>query len=173
MYGTIHVTCNRPRAWQDAPVTDLDTSAAAVLTASRALLAVVARSIAPELDRVTVPQFRVLVVLSTASEPVRNRDLAEALGVHPSTFTRNADRLVAGGWVRRVQNPDNRREILVSLTPAGRRVVDRVTARRRDEIREILGRLAESERQLVLEALSAFARAAGEPEVGDLAEFSL
>ncbi len=154
-------------------MTDLDTSAAAVLTASRALLAVVARSIAPELDRVTVPQFRVLVVLSTASEPVRNRDLAEALGVHPSTFTRNADRLVAGGWVRRVQNPDNRREILVSLTPAGRRVVDRVTARRRDEIREILGRLAESERQLVLEALSAFARAAGEPEVGDLAEFSL
>ena len=156
-----------------ARVTDLDTSAAAVLTASRALLAVVARSIAPELDRVTVPQFRVLVVLSTAAEPVRNRDLAEALGVHPSTFTRNADRLVAGGWVRRTQNPDNRREILVSLTPAGRRVVDRVTARRRDEIREILGRLAASERQLVLEALSAFARAAGEPDVGDLAEFSL
>ena len=173
MYGTTHVTCNSRAAWQDAPVTDLDTSASAVLTASRALLAVVARSIAPELDRVTVPQFRVLVVLSTAAEPVRNRDLAEALGVHPSTFTRNADRLVAGGWVRRTQNPDNRREILVSLTPAGRRVVDRVIARRRDEIREILGRLAASERQLVLEALSAFARAAGEPDVGDLAEFSL
>ena len=59
-------------------MSDVDTSAAAVLTASRALLAVVARSIAPELDRVTVPQFRVLVVLSTAGQPVRNRDLAEA-----------------------------------------------------------------------------------------------
>lgn len=154
-------------------MSDLDTSAAAVLTASRALLAVVARSIALELDRVTVPQFRVLVILSTAGEPVRNRDLAEALGVHPSTFTRNADRLVAGGWVRRAQNPDNRRETLVTLTPAGRRVVDRVTARRRDEIREILGRLTASDRELVLEALSAFGCAAGEPDVGDLAEFSV
>lgn len=157
------------------PVRDLDSSAAAVLTASRALLAVVARSIAPELDRVTVPQFRVLVVLSTAGAPVRNRDLAEALGVHPSTFTRNADRLVAAGWVRRAQNPDNRRETLVSLTAAGRRLVDRVTARRRDEIREILAQLTPSERILVLEAMTAFARAAGEPDVaaGELAEFSL
>jgi DNA-binding MarR family transcriptional regulator len=154
-------------------VSDLETSASAVLTASRALLAVVARSIAPELDRVTVPQFRVLVVLSTAGSPVRNRDLAEALGVHPSTFTRNADRLVAGGWVRRAQNPDNRRETLVSLTSAGRRLVDRVTARRRDEIREILARLEPAERAGVLEAMQTFARAAGEPDVGDLAEFSL
>ena len=173
MYAAKHETCNRARGWQDAPVDALDTSAAAVLTASRALLAVVARSIAPELDRVTVPQFRVLVVLSTAEAPVRNRDLAEALGVHPSTFTRNADRLVAGGWVRRAQNPDNRRETFVSLTPAGKRVVDRVTARRRYEIRGILGRLEAAERRLVLEAMSAFARAAGEPDVGDLAEFSL
>ena len=48
-----------------------------------------------------------------------------------------------------------------------------MTARRRDEIREILGRLEAAERSLVLEAMSAFARAAGEPDVGDLAEFSL
>jgi DNA-binding MarR family transcriptional regulator len=154
-------------------VAELDSSAAAVLTASRALLAVVARSIAPELDRVTVPQFRVLVILSTAGSAVRSRDLAEALGVHPSTFSRNADRLVAGGWVKRAENPENRRETLVSLTAAGRRLVDRVTARRRYEIREILARLSSADRRLVLEAMTAFAHAAGEPDVGDLAEFSL
>ena len=39
------------------------------------------RPATPLLDRVTVPQFRVLVILSTAGEPVRNRDLAEALGI--------------------------------------------------------------------------------------------
>ena len=154
-------------------MSNLDASAAAVLTASRALLAVVARSIAPELERVTVPQFRVLVVLSTAGAPVRNRDLAEALGVHPSTFTRTADRLVAGGWVRRAETPDNRRETLVSLTPAGKRLVDRVTARRRDDIREVLARLGVDERAQVLAAMTAFSHAAGEPDVGDLAEFSL
>ena len=158
---------------QTVRVSDIDETAAAVLTASRALLAVVARSIAPELDRITVPQFRVLVILSTASAPVRNGDLAAALGVHPSTFTRNADRLVAAGWVRRAENPDNRRETLIALTPAGRRLVDRVTARRRDEIRDILVRLDAPERALVLEAMGAFSRAAGEPDVGDLAEFGL
>ena len=73
----------------------LDTAAAEVLTASRALLGVIARSVAPVLDRVTVPQFRVLVLLSTSDGPVRSGDLAAALGVHPSTFTRNADRLVS------------------------------------------------------------------------------
>ena len=151
----------------------LDESAAAVLTASRALLAVVARSIAPELDRITVPQFRVLVILSTAPGPVRNSDLAASLGVHASTFTRTADRMVAAGWVRRAENPDNRRETLIALTPAGRKLVGRVTARRRDEIRDVLQRLDDADRALVLQAMAAFSRAAGEPDVGDLAEFGL
>lgn len=158
---------------EDVPVSDLDETAAAVLTASRALLAVVARSIAPELDRITVPQFRVLVILSTAPAPVRNGDLAAALGVHPSTFTRNADRLVAAGWVRRTENPDNRRETLIALTRAGRGLVDSVTERRRREIRAILARLEEPDRALVLRAMGAFARAAGEPDAGSLVEFGL
>jgi len=158
---------------QTVQVSDLDETAAAVLTASRALLAVVARSIAPELDRITVPQFRVLVILSTASAPVRHGDLAAALGVHPSTFSRNADRLVGAGWVRRAENPDNRRETLIALTPAGRRLVDRVTARRREEILDILVRLDDAQRALVVEAMGVFSRAAGEPHVGDLGEFGV
>jgi hypothetical protein len=67
--------------------------------------------------------------------------------------------------VRRAENPDNRRETLIALTAAGRRVVDRVTDRRRDEIRDILVRLTVGERELVLAAMTAFSRAAGEPDV--------
>jgi DNA-binding MarR family transcriptional regulator len=154
-------------------VDDLDGTAAAVLTASRALLAVVARSVAPVLEHVTVPQFRVLVVLSNAPAPMRHRDLADALGVHSSTFTRTTDRLVAGGWVTRAENPDNRRETLVSLTPAGRELVTRVTEARRDEIRAILTRVSPTERPAIVEALGAFASAAGEPTAPPLAEFSV
>ena len=146
----------------------LDTAAAEVLTASRALLGVIARSVAPVLDRVTVPQFRVLVLLSTSDGPVRSGDLAAALGVHPSTFTRNADRLVAAGWVRRSENPDNRRETLIELTDAGAELVEQVTAQRRREIRSILARLEPAERDLVKDAMTVFARAAGEPHVRDL-----
>jgi DNA-binding MarR family transcriptional regulator len=140
----------------------------AVLTASRALLGVVARSLAPLQHKITMPQFRVLVVLSTAGEPMRSGDLADALGVHPSTFTRTADRLVASGWVSRSVNPDNRRESLVALTPTGRRIVRQVTRRRHDEIKRILGRLDPAEREAVQEALLAFSSAAAEPTAEDL-----
>lgn len=152
---------------------DLDGTAAAVLTASRALLAVVARSVAPALEHVTVPQFRVLVVLSNAAAPMRHRDLADALGVHSSTFTRTTDRLVAGGWVARAENPGNRRETLVSLTPAGRQLVTQVTEARRDEIRAILQRVPAARRPLIADALCTFAEAAGEPTAPPLAEFSV
>jgi len=154
-------------------MSDLDDTAAAVLTASRALLAVVARSVAPVLDQVTVPQFRVLVVLSNAVGPLRHGDLADAVGVHSSTFTRTADRLLAGGWVERRENPDNRRETLVSLTPAGRALVAQVTEARRAEIREVLATIAPADRERIREALELFDRAAGEPHVDALAEFTV
>lgn len=154
-------------------MTELDDTTTAVLTASRALLAVVARSVAPVLDQVTVPQFRVLVILSNAAGPIRHGDLAEALSLHTSTFTRTTDRLVAGGWVERRENPDNRRETLVSLTPAGREIVTRVTEARRAEIRAVLERLPAAERAQIRDALTLFHQAAGEPSAPVLAEFTV
>lgn len=154
-------------------MTELDDTTTAVLTASRALLAVVARSVAPVLDQVTVAQFRVLVILSNAAGPMRHGDLAEALTLHTSTFTRTTDRLVAGGWVERRENPDNRRETLVTLTPAGRQIVTRVTEARRAEIRAVLERLPAAERAQIRDALTLFHQAAGEPDAPVLAEFTV
>jgi DNA-binding MarR family transcriptional regulator len=149
-------------------VDELDRTVDEVVTASRALLGVVARSVAPVLDRVTVPQFRVLVILSTSDGAVRSGDLAVALGVHPSTFTRTADRLVSAGWVRRAENPDNRRETLIELTPDGAGLVDQVTDQRRQEIRSILARVEPVECDLISQAMTVFAAAAGEPQVREL-----
>jgi len=64
-----------------------------VLAASRALVAVAARSLAAAGDEVTLPQYRALVVLA-ASGPQGTADLAAALAVNPSTATRMCDRLV-------------------------------------------------------------------------------
>jgi DNA-binding MarR family transcriptional regulator len=147
--------------------------AAAVLTASRALLGVVARSLAPALEEVTLPQFRVLVILSAADRPMKHADLASALGVHPSTFSRTADRLEGGGWVRRVENPESRRETLIELRPKGRRLVDRVTQRRRDEIAEILDQATPAARRQILTGMRAFALASGEPGIGELAALGM
>lgn len=108
---------------------DVDAVTGAVLTASRLLVAVSARSLAQVEDRVTLPQFRMLVVLSSRGA-TKLVALAELLGVAPSTAMRMVDRLIAAGLADRQTNPDNRRETLLRLTEEGRRTVENVTARR-------------------------------------------
>ncbi|UQX87062.1 MarR family transcriptional regulator [Jatrophihabitans telluris] len=103
----------------------------AVLRSSRALVAVSARSIAAA-KGVTLPQFRMLVVLFEATNRTTNLTaLAAALDVASPTAMRMVDRLVAAGLVERSVHADNRRETHLTLTASGRRTVRTVTARRR------------------------------------------
>ena len=134
----------------------------AVLTASRALVGVAARSLSAATDDVTLPQYRALVVLA-ARGPRRVGDLAESLGVHPSTATRLCDRLVDRRLVRRAIDRTNRRETTIALSAKGRTLVDAVTDVRRAEIREIVERIPLRSRTAAVDALHAFADAAGEP----------
>ena len=119
---------------------DLDLVTDAVLTASRALVGVAARSLAVVDSEVTLPQYRALVVLASRG-PRLVGELAEALGIHPSTATRLCDRLVAKKLVTRTPGRDNRRETTISLSVKGRRLVDRVTVLRRREIEAIVERV--------------------------------
>jgi len=135
--------------------------------ASRALLGVVARSMAAALEEVTLPQFRILVLLS-AHGPLRTGTVAERAGVHPSTLSRTSDRLVKGRWIRRITNPDSRREVLLELTSKGVRLVADVTTRRAQELDAILVRVPIRQRQRVFEGFAAFSSAAGEDTGGDL-----
>jgi DNA-binding MarR family transcriptional regulator len=133
----------------------------AVLTASRTMVAVATRSLGAAAEETTIAQYRALVVLASRG-PRRMVDLAEALDVAPSTAGRMCDRLVRKGLVRRHRARGDRRAVLVSVTPAGRRVVDEATSRRRALIAEILERLPVAAQQAVAQALRAFAGAAGE-----------
>lgn len=140
---------------------DVDAVTTAVLTASRLLVAVSARSLAAVQETVTLPQFRMLVVLAGGGE-MKLVALAERLAVNPSTAMRMADRLTAAGLVERQVNPANRRENLLRLTPAGRLIVDDVTARRRDEIAGIVARMPRAQRRGLVKALRAFTDAGDE-----------
>jgi DNA-binding MarR family transcriptional regulator len=139
----------------------------ATLTASRALLGVVARSLVGALQEVSIPQFRILVVL-TSGGPTRVGTLAERMNALPSTFTRAIDRMVDGGWVERTTSPDSRREVLIRITPQGRAIVDEVTERRRAELSKILLRLSPEEQAAVQSGLETFARAAPEDSAEEL-----
>ncbi len=144
----------------------------ATLQASRALLGIIARSVATALDDVSLPQLRVLVLLSQEG-PLRSGVVAERMGVHPSTFTRNADRLVHGGWVRRTEADDSRQAVLIELTDSGRAIVEHVTQQRRTDLAEILARVPAGRRDALVEAMRDFALAAGEPDPRDLHTLAL
>ena len=135
----------------------------ALLTASRVLVGVSARSLSEVESTVTVTQFRTLVVLESHGE-LNLSGLAEKLGVNASTALRMIDRLLVAGLVTRRENPDTRREVLLGLSPEGQRVVRRVTRRRRSELARVVKAMPAARRPQLLAALRAFAEAAGEPE---------
>src|SRR5579884_3822731 len=140
---------------------NLDQVTEAVLTASRVLVAVAARSLAGAEDQVSLAQYRVLVVLASRG-PQRLADLADALGVNPSTATRVCDRLVARRLIRRQRAQGDRREIRVALTESGLALVAEVTERRRSEIHRLVAAVPPSARPRVVPGLRALAEAAGE-----------
>jgi DNA-binding MarR family transcriptional regulator len=142
---------------------DLDELATALLRVSRALVGVSVRSLAAVEKTVTITQFRTLVVLQT-HDGINLNGLARQLGVNASTAVRMVQRLIAAGLVTRADHPESRREIVLRLSPAGRRVVRRVSARRRAEITRILRQMPPGERRTMVTALQAFSDAAEEPD---------
>lgn len=149
----------------EPPEEDVEAVTGAVLTASRLLVAIAARSLAAVEERVTLPQLRMLVVLATHHE-MKLVALAERLAVNPSTAMRMVERLTAAELVDRRVNPASRREILLRLTDTGRQLVDEVTARRRAEIAAIVAGMPPDQRSGLVTALRAFTDAGGEPPVG-------
>jgi DNA-binding MarR family transcriptional regulator len=143
----------------------LDVITDALLTASRLLVGVSARSITQIDDSITMAQFRTLVILSNRG-PINLATLANLLGVQPSATGRMVDRLVASGLIDRLPHPTSRRELLATLTKRGRDVVRRVTAYRRAEIAAIVEKMPVADRHGLVRALTSFTAAGGEPDAG-------
>jgi DNA-binding MarR family transcriptional regulator len=142
----------------------LDAITDTLLTASRLLVAISARSISQVDETITIPQFRTLVILSNRG-PINLATLASLLGVQPSATGRMVDRLVAAELIDRLPHPTSRRELLAALTKRGREVVRKVTEYRRAEIAQIVEKMPVAERHGLIRALTAFSAAGGEPDV--------
>lgn len=130
--------------------------------ASRAMLGIIARSVAPALEEVTLPQFRVLVLLETAG-PLRVGVLALQLGVVVSTFSRSLDRLEDADWVARTQATEDRREVTVTISAKGSALVTDVTGRRVAALSSAFSALSDVDEGVLDAAFTAFADAVGEP----------
>lgn len=132
-----------------------------LLGASRIFGAITAESVVQVGEGVTLPQLRVLVL---ASQPghLNATGVAEALDVHLSSASRICDRLVQAELLDRRDLPRDRRNVELTLTPAGERLLETLNEHRREVFARILQRMDAAERDALTEALNRFIAAADE-----------
>jgi DNA-binding MarR family transcriptional regulator len=97
----------------------------------------------------------VLATLRRSGPPYRLRpsEFSGSLMLTSSGTTKRLDRLEQAGLVAREPDPDDRRGTQISLTPAGRRLIDAVTAAHLANERDLLGALTESEQRKLADLL--------------------
>jgi DNA-binding MarR family transcriptional regulator len=152
--------CRMPRR-AEPPRSGRDDLVDALLSASRALVAIAARSLADLDAEVTLPQYRALVVLASRG-PQRVVDISAELNVNPSTATRMCDRLVHKKLVRRYRSTSDRREVRLTLTSSGRELVQQVTDRRRAELARLVESMPQSWVRPLTSALKSLSASVGE-----------
>jgi DNA-binding MarR family transcriptional regulator len=133
----------------------------AVLSASRVLVAVAARSLGDAAEEVTLTQYRTLVVLASRG-PQTLAELAEAVDVTSPTATRMCDRLIKKGLILRRHDRGDRRLVRLTLAKRGHELVDAVTKRRRAEIGHLLDSIPIDQREGLVDSLQRLTAAAGE-----------
>lgn len=99
--------------------------------------------------KMSLPQMLILEILSHRPHCIMC-DLAESLSVSTPAVTGLVDRMVKGGYVRRVRDQKDRRVINIELTSKGITAAKGVSTTRRKMIEELFGRLTSAERETYL-----------------------
>lgn len=151
------------RQWQAHGWSDAAGGMAAVTSIMRAQQIVLAR-VDAELKPLglSFARYEVLMLLwFSKTERLPMKLIGDRLQVHPTSVTNAVDRLEGDSLVRREPHPDDRRAVLVALTPAGRAVARRATDRLNESVFTDVGLGARREQQLT-ELLGGLRRRAGD-----------
>ena len=112
-------------------------------------------------DEVTPQQAETLQLISDKGA-VSTSTLATLLGIDPSTASRNLAGLQKAGLVTRKKATDDGRQTDVRLTPKGKRAADSASASSAQALSNVLEKINRGDRQKVLDALDALAKAIDE-----------
>ena len=95
---------------------------------------------------VTMPQY--LLLLQVAGRPERDwalvGELAECLVLRHHTAVELTSRCEAAGLVARERDDDDQRKVRVRLTPAGRRIVERIAGAHAQELEQLLDHMGQA-----------------------------
>jgi DNA-binding MarR family transcriptional regulator len=109
---------------------------------------------------ITLAQMATLMTLDGGAS-CSVKALAERLGRSLSATSRLIDQLVKRRLLRRTEDPEDRRGKLITLAPAGKRLVEELMDRRAEAYLQLAERLPAKEQAVVARAMALLAKAAG------------
>jgi DNA-binding MarR family transcriptional regulator len=107
-----------------------------------------------------------LAVIDGAAAPLTPSQVSDRVLIASATMTATLDLLERRGWIRRTPNPDDRRSVLIEITPDGRATADQLLPGIRTIERSILSALTEDERAHLLDLLAKVLARAAEVAAG-------
>lgn len=146
---------------EHVPVVDIEP----LMAASRSINAVIVRSLAAVDETLTVPELRVLVILA-GRDGANLGAVAEELGVNPSNASRTCEKLVQRGLVRRVADAEDRRRVVLRVSPDGKRLLKKVMDRRRRLLAAVVDGMPAHEQVQLMAAMTAFNEAMERHQIG-------
>ena len=119
----------------------------------------ISRRVRFESDRELPPhQFSVLCRLE--GTPRTNSELADIERVSAPSMKRTTNALVEQGYVARADDPEDGRQVILSLTPEGRKAVRRIRRHRDEWMLERFEHLNDDEKDLLQRAAAVLAKVA-------------
>jgi DNA-binding MarR family transcriptional regulator len=105
----------------------------------------------------TYNQYKTLLTIADRGECSLG-DLGRELEVAMSSASQMVDRLVGQGLVHREQDADNRRQVIIRLTPQGAGVIAELEAGILKRYEQVMARLPEAEQEELVSAFETIAR---------------
>jgi DNA-binding MarR family transcriptional regulator len=103
----------------------------------------------------TWDSFSLLLALRRSGEPyeLRPTDIYRESLLSSGAITNRIDKVEKKGWVKRYDSPDDRRGVVVRLTPSGRAVADKAVEIHFRELADQLSKINKKDRQMLLQLL--------------------
>lgn len=147
-----------------------DTVAEEILQTIPLVMRVVAAQLRQEHNWLQPAHFRMLWILS--KEPHTLSALASLQSVSLPTISKSISILEERGWVQRARAPDDRRKVLIDLTPAGHDLLKQTHVHAQQRVESMVSELSAAEREqlaagmrILRHLFTTFAEREGHPEI--------
>ncbi|WP_343638598.1 MarR family transcriptional regulator [Roseateles sp.] len=104
-----------------------------------------------------------LVMIGRQGDGMRQGELATLLGIEGPSLTRSLDQLLAGGYIERHEDPDDRRAKTLHLTALGAQACEQIEVTLRDLRNELYEGIADADVEAALRVFSTLAERVGAP----------